>query len=143
MNTNVAAPSFNVNVFLFILIGSYIVLFLIASAVYFFIIKEKYKNDEFRRVKPKSFWLKAILAMFGSLVVILAIVFVVIRCTAMNNAIVVYNPVDAFIIITAVASVLIIGYFIKYLVAASKARKERIATLKLKLNEDVDEDGTN
>ena len=143
MNTDVAAPSFDINAFLFILIGAYIVLFLVGSTIYFFIIKEKYKNDEFRRVKPKSYWFKAVLAMFGSLIVILAVVFIVLRCTAMNNAIVVYNPVDAFIIITMVASILIVGYFIKYLVTASKARKERIAALKLKLNEDVDEDGTN
>ena len=133
---------FDINALLIILSASYVAAFAVLSVVGFFYFKNKYKNDEFRRLKPKSYWFKAVLAMLGSLIVILCVAFVIIRITAFNNAIVVYNPVDAFIIVTAVASVLIIGYFIKYLVGVSKANKERRRILKLKLNEDVEDDGT-
>ena len=45
--------------------------------------------------------------------------------------------------IMAVLSVVIIGYFIKYLVGVIKANKERRRIIKLKLNEDIEDDGTN
>ena len=138
-----SAKTFDINVFLILLSLGYIVVFLAGAVVLFFVMKEKYKNDEFRRVKPKSFWLKALLALAGGLIVLLALTFIVLRFVAMNNAIVVYNPVDAFIIIFAIAAVLVIGYFIKYLVATQKANKTRKMTIKLKLNEDAAEDGTN
>ena len=133
---------FDINGMLFIMMGAYIAAFAVLSVVAFFYFKNKYKNDEFRRLKPKSFIFKAILGLFGSLIVILCITFIVIRSTAFNNAIIVYNPVDAYIIISVVASVLIIGYFIKYLVTITKANNTRKRNIKLKLNEDVDDDGT-
>lgn len=136
-NTN----AFDINLMLIIMSVSYVVAYVAAAIVLFFYLKNKYKNDEFRRVKPKSYLLKAVLGLFGSLIVILCITFIIVRFTAFNNAIVVYNPVDAYIIVTVVASVLIIGYFIKYLVAVTKANKERKKIIKLKLNEDVDDDG--
>ena len=136
------APVFDINMMLVILSASYVAAYAVLSVVAFFYFKNKYKNDEFRRIKPKSYWLKAVLGLFGSAIVILCITFIVIRSTAFNNAIVVYNPVDAYIIVTAVASVLIIGYFIKYLVGVSKANKDRKRNIKLKLNQDVAEDGT-
>lgn len=133
---------FDINLMLIIMSASYAVLYALASVAAFFYMKNKFKNDEFRRVKPKSFWLKALLGLVGGLIVILFITFVVIRSTAFNNAIVVYNPVDAYIIIFAVASVLVIGYFIKYLVGVTKANKDRKRNIKLKLTEDVADDGT-
>lgn len=134
---------FDINTMLIIMISSYAVLYVAGAIGLFFYRKNKYKNDEFRRVKPKSFFLKAILGLFGSLVVILCVTFIVIRATAFNNAIVVFNPVDAYIIVTVIASVLIIGYFIKYMVGVTKANQERKKAIKLRLNEDVAEDGTN
>ena len=136
------AEIFDINLMLLLMCSGYVALYAVLSVVAFFYFKNKFKNDEFRRIKPKSFWLKAVLGLLGSLIVILCITFVVLRSTAFNNSIVVYNPVDAYIIISAVASVLIIGYFIKYIVTMTKANKERKRILKLKLNEDVDDDGT-
>ncbi len=134
---------FDINTMLIILSCAYVGVYLVGAVALFLYKKKRFKNDEFRRLKPKSFILKSVLGLFGSLIVILCITFIVIRATAFNNAIVVYNPVDAYIIITVVASVLIIGYFLKYVVAVSKANKERKKAIKLKLNEDVAEDGTN
>ena len=136
------AEIFDINLMLIIMSLSYAVVYAAASVFAFFFMTKKFKNDEFRRVKPKSFWFKAVLGLFGGLIVILFITFVVIRSTAFNNAIVVYNPVDAYIIISAVASVLIIGYFIKYLVGVTKANKDRKRNIKLKLTENVVDDGT-
>ena len=94
-------------------------------------------------MKSKSFFVKAAIFLVGSLVVLFDIVFIVLRASALNNAIVVYNPADAYIIILSVLSVVIIGYFIKFMVGVVKANRERRRIIKLKLNEDVLDDGTN
>ncbi len=137
-----SANIFNIDLMLIIMCAGYAVAYIALAIAAYFFFKNKYKNDEFRRVKPKKFWFKAILGLFGSLIVILCITFIIVRGTAFNNAIVVYNPLDAYIIISAVASVLIIGYFIKYIVTMTKANNDRKRNIKLKLNEDVAEDGT-
>ena len=137
------ASLFDVNIFLIILAVSYILLFAAGTVGLYFYLKNKYKNDEFRRMKNKPFIIKAVLFLLGSMVVVFDIVFIVLRGTALNNAIVVFNPVDAYIIILSVLSVVIIGYFVKYLVGVVKTNRERRRIIKLKLNEDVEDDGTN
>ncbi len=137
------AKLFNVNAFLIILAVSYIVLFIAGAIALYFYLKNKYKNDEFRRMKNKPFFTKCALFLVGSVIVLFDIVFIVLRGSALNNAIVVFNPADAYIIVLSVLSVVIVGYFIKYLVGVIKANKERRRIIKLKLNEDIEDDGTN
>ena len=137
------ANLFDINAFLIILLIAYIAIFVGTTIGLYFYLKNKYKNDEFRRMKNKSYFTKAALFLFGSLVVLFDLVFIVLRASALNNAIVVYNPADAYIIVLSVMSVVIIGYFIKYMVGVIKTNKERRRIIKLKLNEDVDDDGTN
>ncbi len=137
------APLFDINMMLIIIAVVYIVLFVAGTIGLYFFLKNKYKNDEFRRMKNKPFITKALLFLFGSMVVVFDIIFIVLRGTALNNAIVVFNPADAFIIVLSVLSVIIIGYFVKYLVGVVKTEKERRRIIKLKLNEDVEDDGTN
>ena len=137
------ASLFDINAFLIILLIAYIAIFVGTTIGLYFYLKNKYKNDEFRRMKNKSYFTKAALFLFGSLVVLFDLVFIVLRASALNNAIVVYNPADAYIIVLSVMSVVIIGYFIKYMVGVIKTNKERRRIIKLKLNEDVDDDGTN
>ena len=137
------ANLFDMNAFLIVLAIVYIAAFIGTTIGLYFYLKNKYKNDEFRRMKNKSYFTKAALFLFGSLVVLFDIVFIVLRATALNNAIVVYNPADAYIIVLSVLSVVIIGYFIKYMVGVIKTNKERRRIIKLKLNEDVEDDGTN
>ena len=137
------AHLFDINAFLIILLIAYIAIFVGTTIGLYFYLKNKYKNDEFRRMKNKSYFTKAALFLFGSLVVLFDLVFIVLRASALNNAIVVYNPADAYIIVLSVMSVVIIGYFIKYMVGVIKTNKERRRIIKLKLNEDVDDDGTN
>ena len=137
------ANLFDINAFLIILAIAYLAAFVGTTIGLYFYLKNKYKNDEFRRMKNKSYFTKAALFLFGSLVVLFDIVFIILRASALNNAIVVYNPADAYIIVLSVMSVVIIGYFIKYMVGVIKTNKERRRIIKLKLNEDVDDDGTN
>ena len=137
------ANLFNINAFLIILAVVYLALFVAGAIVLYFYLKNKYKNDEFRRMKNRPYIIKAILFLLGSMIVLFDIVFIVLRGSALNNAIVVFNPVDAYIIILSVLSVVIIGYFIKYLVGVITTEKERRRVIKLKLNEDVEDDGTN
>ena len=137
------AKLFNVNAFLIILGVSYLLLFVAGTIGLYFYLKNKYKNDEFRRMKNKPYIIKSILFLLGSMIVLFDIVFIILRGFALNNAIVVFNPVDAYIIILSVLSVVIIGYFAKYMVGVIKTEKERRRVIKLKLNEDVEDDGTN
>ncbi len=137
------ASVFDINLMLVLLLIGYVLAYSLCSAGLYFYRKNKYKNDEFRRMKTKVYVIRAILGLLGSLIVLFAITFIVIRATSFKNAIVVYNPVDAYIIVLSVLSVIIIGYFIKYLVGVIKAEKERRRIIRLKLDEDVDDDGTN
>lgn len=143
MPYSTSVNAFDINALLIILAIAYVIVFVGATVGLYFFLKNKYKNDEFRRMKTKPFVIKSTLFLFGSMIVLFDIIFIAIRGTALNNAIVVYNPVDAYIIVLSVLSVVIVGYFIKYMVGVIKTNRERRRVLKLKLNEDVDDDGTN
>ena len=105
--------------------------------------KEKFKNDEFRRVNDKKFLKQAIIGGLGLGEVVLAILFLIMRTSGFKNTIVVFNPTDPFLIVTAIVGLIIVGYFIVYVIKLIKAEKERRKAIRLKLNEDVEDDGTN
>ena len=134
---------FDINLMLVLELLGYVAVYALVSVGLYFYLKNKYKNDEFRRMKTRPYVIKALLGLLGSVIVIFALTFIILRTSAFNNAIVVFNPIDAYIIILSVLSVIIIGYFIKYLVGVIKVNKERKKVLKLKLNENVEDDGTN
>lgn len=143
MSPDASGHYFNADLLLTWLAVGYTAAFLIGATGLFFFYKEKFKNDEFRRLKPKKFITKSILSFLGSIIVLFACVFTALRATVFANAIVVFNPLDPFIIITMILSVLIIGYFLKYVVVTARAASARRKAHKLKLDEDVVEDGTN
>ena len=64
------------------------------------------------------------------------------RAGGFANTIVAFNPTDPLLIIFAIAGLIIGGYFIVLAVKAVKAEQERRRAIRLKLNEDVDDDGT-
>ena len=138
----------NINVFnwdlflIFFLVGYLVVYSAAAFGVYKFM-KEKYKNDEFRRVNDKKFLKKAIIGGLGLGEVLYAIIFIIMRTTFFTSTIVVFNPTDPLLIGFSIAGLIIVGYFIVYLVKAIKVNNERRRILRLKLNEDVADDGTN
>lgn len=113
----------------------------LGTGLYFYR-KNRYKNDEFLRVDTKQFLKQA--GIFFIVVESLAmeITSIVIRFGNFNNSTVVQNPVDKYVIIFALASILSIGYLIKWSISAFKIRSERRKTEKLHLNELANDDGT-
>ena len=78
----------------------------------------------------------------GFLIIAAAIVFILMRVVGFANTIVAFNPTDPILIVFSIAGMIIGGYFIVLLVKAIKVEKERRKAIRLKLNEDVDDDGT-
>ena len=123
--------------------------FLILVAVYvgldiwlYFYRKEKYKNDEFNRVDKKS-WIKSSVIYFVTIsVMVFDFLFILFRAVSMRNSIVVYNPLDVFIIILSVASIIAIGYLVMKLVKHIKNTAEKKKTEELHLNDNDSDDGT-
>ncbi len=123
--------------------------FVILTAVYvglnlglYFYRKEKYKNDEFNRVETKS-WIKSSVIYFVALsVLVFDFLFILFRAVNMHNSIVVYNPLDAFIIILSICSIISIGYLVMKLVKHVKNAIEQKKTEELHLNDNIADDGT-
>ena len=85
----------------------------------YFYFKEKYKNDEFRRMDTKGFTKLAILAYLTIGGLIFDILFIVYRSTVFMNSLTVFNPFDNYIVIFSVALILLIGYFIRFFIHIS------------------------
>ena len=142
VDANTPLKVFSWDMFLIIFFIAYIVVYAAAAFVTYRIMKEKFKNDEFRRVNDKKFLKQAIIGGFGLGEVLLAVLFLIMRTSGFKNTIVVFNPTDPILIATAIVGMIIIGYFIVYVVKLVKAEKDRRKAIRLKLNEDVDDDGT-
>ena len=134
---------FNWNVFLIVFFIAYVVVYAAAAFITYKVMKEKFKNDEFRRVNDKKFLKQAVLGGLGLGVVLCAVLFIYMRTVGFKNTIVVFNPTDPLLIAFAIAGMIIVGYFIVYVIKLVKAERERRKAIRLKLNEDVADDGTN
>jgi NADH:ubiquinone oxidoreductase subunit 5 (subunit L)/multisubunit Na+/H+ antiporter MnhA subunit len=132
------------DIFMFVLIFELVALaaYAIGAIVLFFVLREKYKNDEFRRMKPKAYVKTAVLGYVGLLIISITVLFIIFRAGLFSNAVAVHNPIDVFIVVPGVISIVIIGYFIKFIVGKFKSNKQRRQAKKLKLNEDAVDDGT-
>lgn len=127
---------YKVNDAILISIAIFTAVFAALAVGLFFFLKNKFKNDEFRRVKPKKYLKSAILGYLGSAVVFLTIMFIVFRSTVFGNSLASHNPIDAFIVVPGVISIVIIGYFIKFIITKVKADKTRKKNQRLHLNND-------
>lgn len=129
-----------------VMIIVYIIFFVasiaIATAIYLYK-KNRYKNDEFRRVNGKLFVKKAITNVFGAFLIVSSLMFIIFRWGFFDNSITVYNPVDIWVIIFTVAGAIALGLFIKDAVIGIKLNRERKNKERLHLDSDVAEDGTN
>ena len=130
------------SMYIFIFIG-YVALFAAVTAANFFYKKNKYKNDEFKRVNPRSFFINAGVALVGVGTILLSILTIVSRATFLNNSVVTYNPIDVVVIVSSIFAILFLGYYIRYFVTEFKAYREKKKVEALKLNEDKADDGTN
>ena len=134
---------FNWNMFLIIFFIAYVVVYAAAAFITYKVMKEKFKNDEFRRVNDKKFLKQALLGGGGLGIVLAAVLFIFMRTVGFKNTIVVFNPTDPLLIAFSIVALIIVGYFIVYLIKLIKAERERRKAIRLKLNEDVADDGTN
>ena len=140
-NTKISV--FNWNIFLAVFLVAFVALYAAGSFVLYKVKKEKYKNDEFRRVNDKKYLRSALIYGGGFLVIVYAIIFIFMRAVGFANTIVSFNPTDPLLIAFAIAGMIIGGYFIVLAIKAIKTEKERRRAIRLRLNEDVADDGTN
>ena len=143
INQETPIQVFNWNIFLVIFVLAFIVLYSAGAVGVYFFMKEKFKNDEFRRVNGKKYVKKAVIGGLGATVVATAILLIVMRLTGFKNTIVSFNPTDPLLIGFSIVALIVTGYFIVMLVKLIKVENERRKIIKLKLNEDIDDDGTN
>jgi hypothetical protein len=120
----------------------YVLVYLAGTLAYYFYAKNKYKNDEFRRVNSKRFFITAGKNGFGFALILLAIVFIYARWGIMNSTIVTYNPLDVYVIIFTLFGAIFLGFFIKNTVVAIKNAAKRAEAIRLNLGNDVVDDGT-
>ena len=93
--------------------------------------------------KPKKFFIAAIMNLVGTTLVTLSITFLVFRSAFMNSQVVLFNPLDVFVIAFTVAAGIYLGFMIKNLVVAIRHNVANKKKEKLKLDADSVDDGTN
>ena len=141
-HTETAPQGVNLDVVMILVFVGYAILYAGGTAGLFFFLKEKYKNDEFRRMKPKSYFKTAAIGFVGLGIVILAVLAIIYRFGVFANTIAAFNPSDLLVVFAGIVSLIVIGYFAKYFYGLIKAEKDRRQARKLKLNENVVDDGT-
>ena len=126
-----------------------ILMFSISSFLFFgtvipayFYLKKKNRNDEFKRMNTKSYVTTASMGYVCIESVLMCLTFITIRATSFANSLAVFNPTDAYIIVLGVIAIITVGYFIRYFAIMTKNHIEKSKREKLKLNQDVIDDGT-
>ena len=132
----------NVGLIFAIVYSIFVVAYLAIAVAYYFYAKRRFRNDEFRRVNKKSYIISAAKNFVGTALVVSAILFIVGRWGLMNSSIVVFNPLDPFVVGFSVVALIYIGFTIKNLVISIKNAKKRRQAARLHLDDDVDDDGT-
>ena len=120
----------------------YVALFVLSALAYYFYSKRKYRNDEFRRMNTKKYLIKSAKNLVGFALVLSSILFIVARWSLFDNTIVVFNPLDAWVIVFTLLGAIFLGFAIKDLVVSIKETVDRKKKEKLHLDADVVEDGT-
>ncbi len=120
----------------------YLAVFALGAFAYWLYCKKKYKNDEFKRVDDKKFVLKSLRNCFGFALILSSILFIIARWGLLKNTVVVYNPMDVWVIVFTIAGAIFLGIAIKDAVTSIKKTMERKKKEKLHLDADVVEDGT-
>lgn len=118
------------------------VVYLLVSGGLYFYLKEKNKNDEFKRMRTKQYWETNLMGLVCLESLILAIESITLRATLLLTSFKVYNEIDIYIVVSCVMSIIFGGYFIKYFIGIAKNNIEKRRVEKLKLNKDSFDDGT-
>lgn len=134
--------STDLNLVFIITMASYIAVYLIISFGFFVYLSKKYANDEFRKMRPKQYWKTNFMGLLTIGSLILTFMSIALRWTVFNNSIAIYNPLDIIVIAFSVASIILVGYFIKYFATQIKNIIDKNRIEKLKLNANSIDDGT-
>ena len=133
----------NIGMILLITLLCFSAVYILGIVGAYFFFKNKYKNDEFKRVNTKQFFKINILGYLAVTVILMDIMIICFRACLLGSELAMYNPLDNYIVCLSIIGILFIGYFIKYFVTNIKAYLERRAINKLQLDKDKADDGTN
>lgn len=137
-----AVRRINVSVIMIVTYIIYLLVFLAGATGYYFFAKNKFKNDEFRRVNGRKYIKSAAKNLFGFALILSSILFIVARWGLLVSSVVTFNPLDVFVILFTIAGGIFLGFAIKNLVNSIKNAKKRREAIRLKLDQDVADDGT-
>lgn len=121
----------------------YAVVFALGAVALYFYRKNRFKNDEFRRMNTKKFVIASLKNFAGFAIVLAAVLFILGRWGWLRNSIVVFNPMDPGVVVFTILGAIFLGFTIKNVVVAIKIARERRKKMRLHLDQDVVEDGTN
>lgn len=136
------AKHFNMPLIIALTYVLYVVAFAAIAVGYYFYAKRRFRNDEFRRMNLKRYSIACVKNFVGLAFVVSALLFIVSRWSLMRTTLVTYNPLDAFVAAFTVVAAIYIGFSIKNLVVSIKNARKRREALRLKLDQDVADDGT-
>lgn len=143
VSQNKLTPYFiNVDLIMGLSIGVFVILYEVVSISLFFYLKNKNKDDEFKRMRPKQYFKTNTMGLLTLFILIMTVESICFRLTIMNNTLPVYNSLDIFIVVGGIASILLVGYFVRYFAIQIKNVRDAKRNEKLKLNRNKMEDGT-
>lgn len=98
----------------------------------YFVLKEKYKDDEFKRIDTKDYVKTSILTWIAVTLNVSEVFYCIIRAMSLNNLLPVSNIIDVLIIIFGIAGFLMICYFVRraYIAIKNIRAKKREDALK-------------
>lgn len=135
-------PHFNGDLFVILVATLSTAIFFGIVIPSYFYLKKKNRNDEFKRMNTKQYFTTATYGYLCIESLLLLFSFILLRVNFIDNTLIIYNPTDVYIIVFGVMSIILVGYFIRYFIVMFKNHREKVRRDKLKINQDVIDDGT-
>lgn len=122
----------------------YILVFVILTLVFvgsdltaYYLLKKKYINNEFKRVRTKQYVTTSIMGYLAIVSIILSIMSITFRSSIFNGTFSVFNPIDILIVIFSIMGIILFGYFVRYFFVQIKSNVEK------KRNDKLNKEGNN
>ena len=123
-------------------VAGFVILYEAISIFTFFYLKNKNKDDEFKRMIPKQYFKTNTMGLLTLGILLVTIEAIAFRVSLMKNTLPIFNSLDIIIVIGGVASIILVGYFIRYFAIQFKNMRDAKRNEKLKLNKNTIDDGT-
>ena len=117
-------------------------IYVVAVVSAYFFLKNKFKNDEFRKMNKSSYIKNSIHGYIFVIAFVMDVLYIMWRATTYNNSTIVANALDPMIVVFSVISIIWFGYWVKYAMVRIKDWREKQQIEKLNLNKKVVDDGT-